>query len=257
MFKSIKHFIHFTSLDVVLGALSFQVYYYYFFYQVFPPIAYISGLFSGIWLVYLLDRKWDVILKQQADERHEFQLKHAPFINLLLGMNCGIGLISAYFLPQEILQMGAILILVIFFYWGFLPLFNARKVYYLKELFTALIYSFGVLLVSWINQPNIHLIYLFGLFSLLVWHHLCLYEVLEKPERSYYFSLLKFIELAWFIFFGIFIFREDVKIWELIPLLITLLIQVIIHYFFHNFKSRFFAELAYLSPLIYFIHEIF
>ncbi len=239
MFKSIKHFIHFSSLDVVLGALSFQVYFYYFFYQVFPPFAYISGLFSGIWLVYLLDRKWDVILKQQADERHEFQFKNSSLINLLMLMNMGIGLISAYFLPMEILRLGAVLILTIFFYWGFLPFFRVRKVYYLKELLTALIYSFGVLLVSWINQPNLHLIYLFGLFTLLVWHHLCLYEVLEKPERSHYFSLLRFIELSWFILLGIFILWEDVKIWELVPLLITMLIQVIIHYFFHHFRTRF------------------
>ncbi|MFM1912508.1 MAG: hypothetical protein RIR51_346, partial [Bacteroidota bacterium] len=66
-------------------------------------------------------------------------------------------------------------------------------------------------------------------------------------------SLLKIIEFLWFGILIIFVILQEVAWWELLPLLISMIIQLYIHYFYHNLKSRFWAELAYLSPVFYFI----
>ena len=252
LFNKFIKIVHFTSLDVVFGALAYQSYFYYFFYHELPPLAYITGLFSGIWMVYLLDRKWDTILKQIPDERHQFQMENKTFINVILILLIILGGISALYLPKEIIQYGMGLVLYIFIYWILLPLFKARNWNYIKEFLTASIYAFGVLLVSWLHHSNIHLIYLYALFTLLVWHHLCLFEVLEKPKRFFYHSLLKIIEFLWFGILIIFVILQEVAWWELLPLFISMIFQLYIHYFYHNLKSRFWAEMAYLSPIIYF-----
>ncbi|MHA8065609.1 hypothetical protein V7S76_02895 [Aquirufa sp. ROCK2-A2] len=252
--------IHFLSLDVALGALLFQLYFCRLFLGDFPHWPQIVIFFVSIWLIYLLDRRIDFQIQLPSDHRHIFQYNHRKQLNLLIVALFSFAISLVFFLPMDLIKFGFILVSGIGIYWGIWILGWFAFVPGLKEIFTAMIYTFGTGAVILFQESiTLLIVQYFFLFFLLAFHNLLLFNALEKPLLVFWTPFIRVTEGVFIFFLLKIIFDNwnDTSLIKLSPLILTFCIQIWIHYFGFSLKSRLLGELTYFSPLIYFAYEFF
>jgi hypothetical protein len=132
------------SLDVVAGAVVCAL----FFSRVFEVSVRPFGLIAlalTVWIIYTADHLRDArkITGKASTERHRFHQVHYRKLIILTTVALCLDVIAILFIKQQVLQWGVALSLVVFAYLlvqGFLK--------FLKELFIAILYTCGILLLS-------------------------------------------------------------------------------------------------------------
>jgi len=247
--------LHHWSVDVGIGAVLFQIYFHKILKGQLPEKELSIALFLGLWLIYLLDRKIDVSIFPITDQRHLNQQK-SPWTFWILIFGITVSLAFLFFhLPEKVIYQGIILSIGIAVYW-LATIFKWFNKYLKKEFFTALFYSLGVFIPIQLEFNSLFLL-LLGLMFLLVFHHLKLFLSFAQKENKVQNKLIISLE---FLIVGILIsliIYSNFSFWQVLPLSITLGVQLIIHYFYPNLKMRSLAEIAYWSPIIYLIYDIF
>ena len=174
LFQAIKY-IKWLSLDVSFGAIAL-LFFLSKTFEVKAPIACYTGLFSGIWVIYLVDHYLDARSPIVHSDRRVFHLSNSSLIRMLIGFNLTVGAISAFFLPPRLILFGLILSIVGLVYHIFSQQLSALK---LKELAISIVYSLGVYLS--VISMDFRLEMILGLFglSLLAFFNLMLVSVKE------------------------------------------------------------------------------
>lgn len=245
-------YIHYLSLDVCVGALAYQAYFYYLKTNHFVSISLQVLLFCCIWMVYLVDRMIDARLDQIDDARHHFIVQHTNKIYLLfIILGLGIGYIISTFDSQLILQ-GVLLFFLLLGYWLVWIKKWFRK-WLSKEILTSLIYSLGILFPFSMNINGNYVLNSI-LFFFIVLHHLKLFLHLVGKKCPTFLLSLELLIAAGLFFQCV---RDPQQIFGLIPLIITLGVQVMIHYIYPSVRMRAIAEAAYWSPFIVILYELF
>ena len=114
-------------------------------------------LFLATWLAYCADRIFDGfrIADKQASDRHLFYAEHSKPLSILWVITLVVTLIISFStLSASTLFSGFLLTAMIALYFSFIHLYPGRKVVHLhKECSVALIFSLGVTLFIWMNNP--------------------------------------------------------------------------------------------------------
>lgn len=245
-------YIHLLSLDVCIGAIAYQYYFYQIRSHSAIPFPLQVLLFCSIWFAYLMDRLIDVRLGNINDRRHLFIVQHKRQVYILFFMLGVFIFLEMMKISNIHILQGLLLVFGIGLYWigwikkwfgNFLP----------KEFITALLYTLGIL-YPWESFYNFHFLLLAFIFFLIVLHYLKLFlqiagkfigKDLVLIELTLILSLICYL-----IFFGN-------RFLELMPLAITLGVQLIIRYFYPYGRTRTIAEMAYWSPILLMIYELF
>jgi hypothetical protein len=253
-------YLHYLSLDVVFGAILYQLFWSKCASQFFPPISHVIALFVAIWLIYLVDRRIDSNIEKPLDGRHQFQYKNKRWIDIFIVILGLVSIANLFFLPLGLIQIGVVLLIGIIFYWliwwkGWFDIIFGSK-----EFITAFFYTLGIGASS-LYQMGFHqsFVEIFFLMYLCVLQNLLLFSSLEKPDHVIRKYFLMVIELVFVLFILAIIYTHPSFeiIILLIPFLITFCLQFWIHYFAYSIQQRFIGELAFSSPIIYFIYEFF
>ncbi|MEY4384355.1 MAG: hypothetical protein RI995_1897 [Bacteroidota bacterium] len=249
---SFYRYIHFLSLDVCVGALAYQAYFYKLQTGMLVPINLQILLFCSIWVVYLLDRMIDVRIDLIRDERHQFIQQHQTKLLGLIGVLVLVIANSLIRLPIEWILKGTFIGLFLLFYW----IAWAKKWFnrwVSKEFLTAFIYVLGIVF-PFVNVHEVAIDCLLFLFFLIVLHHLKLFLHITGKKCSTFLLFVEVVMLG--IFLYLYNYHNSIFLISY-PLGITLGVQLIIHYFYPSVHQRAIAEMAYWSPIILFVYELF
>ncbi|MHA8051321.1 hypothetical protein V7S79_09390 [Aquirufa sp. ROCK-SH2] len=253
-------YLHLISLDVVVGAILYQLFGSHFICHTIPPNSHILALLLAIWLIYLVDRRIDLKKNIPQDERHFFQYQHQKFINAIILILIVLSIINLFFLPLYLIKIGVAILIGVVFYWFIWWRGLFKYVLGSKEFFTAFFYTLGIsasiLFKTGINED---FCLFFVLLYLCVFQNLVLFSSLEDEKTKNWNFILIGIELIFLSIIG-WVFFENVEIHTIdliIPFVITFCLQVWIHYFAYSIQQRWVGELAFFSPIIYFIYEFF
>jgi hypothetical protein len=243
-------FIKYLSLEVVLGAVLYQYFIFDSYFNLFPSPS--EGLLLAlvVWLIYLLDRQLDNIFQPVQDNRHHF---HAENTSTLWVIIICIGIGIALLLPfqqMEVLMAGLALFCLIIGY-GFA--FHKGWLRLEKEVLTAILYGLGVGLVVWVREPRAFL-FVFTLMAL-AYQNLCYFALMEDDSLFYASRLKKTEWIALGLLSGIYASSQD--LFTVLPFLVTFGWTFILSRLPPSEERRFWADLAFWSPLIYLIHGIF
>lgn len=251
--------LHFLSLDVVFGACLFQsLLTTIFLDHKYPPLMVTISLAFVVWTIYLVDRLIDNRKPILGSLLHEFHHRYAQEIKYVISFNIVFLMFIIKYLPKYLI-IGAIVIgLFLLIYWGLMVLGLFGNFKHIKELSTAGIYTAGVFIYVYLNMfeaSRLILLAMVFLVFLLVLQNLVLFTLLSQADRSKNI-FLKFIEL---LFFGCWIFNlfcSQINIFFLLPFLITYLIHLWIHYISTSKKVAWLGEIAFFSPLFYYLYAI-
>lgn len=251
--------IHFLSLDVVIGACLFQCLLTSIFldHQIPPPAVTIS-LAIVVWTVYLLDRLIDIQKPVIKSPIHDFHLRYTLYIKWIIGFNLIFLFFLIKYLPNYLIKGGVAIGFIILIYWVLLILRFFERIKYVKELATACIYTAGISLYIAMNIKEFSFLsfaLLVILFFLLVFQNLILFTLISAGESSEN-NLLCYFEIsimAYWIFVLIF---TQIAIIFLIPFLLTFVIHLWIHYISTSKRFAWLGELAFFSPLFYYLYAI-
>ncbi|MFY0626538.1 MAG: UbiA prenyltransferase family protein [Reichenbachiella sp.] len=189
LFKSISSIYKFArllSLDVALGGVVFCGSIAKFYNESLPFGIYTS-LFFSIWLIYTFDHLMDArkAIHEPTMNRHQFHKRNQT--SIVVGMVFGLmlGVFSLLFVPPITLLYGMIVLVIVFLYF---ILAWKMKIFMIKEVLIASVYSTGVLLgpVSLIEIPTAHFVCLiFQIFGIALINLLVLsfYE-LENDQKD-------------------------------------------------------------------------
>ena len=243
-------FIKYSSLEVVLGAVSYQYFIYYVYFGSFPPRVEGCLLALSVWFIYLIDRQIDNLFMPSQDERHYFHEENKRLLRSIIGLLAFVILLLLPEAKAEVLFAGALLAAFVLVY-GFAWHKGWLRVE--KELVTALLYGLGVGLVTWVKEP--HSFLLVCALVALAYQNLCFFTLLENPS-SFYKTRLR--QTEWGIMgliAGIFAAYQD--FFMVLPFLVTFGITFILSRIPSTEKLRIWGDLAFWSPLIYLLHGIF
>lgn len=243
-------FIKYLSLEVVLGAVLYQYFIFDSYFNFFPSPS--EGLLLAlvVWLIYLLDRQLDNIFQPIQDNRHQFHQENRTTIWLIIAcIGIGIALLLP-FQSKEVLKAGLALFCIILAY-SFV--YHKGWLGFEKEILTAVLYGLGVGLVVWVRDPHSFLFVI--TLAALAYQNLCYFALIEK-ESLFYASRLKKIE---WILMGLMsgIYASNKDLFSVLPFLVTFGWTFILSRSPLSEECRFWADLAFWSPLIYLIHGIF
>ena len=241
--------IHVISLDVVFGALAMQAMLWQVLVGGQQSVSEHVVLGLSVWIFYLADRQLDNVIKQPADAIHVFHQEFRHTIRLLIGFLLTLLVYSLSYVSLELIWLGVWLSLAMGMY-GFALRFWDR--FWLpKEVFTAILYACGLFLPSFSVGKFSWL--LFSEVVLLAFMNLSLFTWLEGKA---YFRVI-FYRLQWPL-----LALLCCILWQF-PALIAFCFAIIqgihvwIYYFIPNLQPRWLGELAFLSPILYFIYELF
>lgn len=132
------------SIDVVVGATVSAL----FFAKIFDVQVRPFGLLAlgvTVWGIYTLDHLRDAkkIKHQASTERHRFHQRHFNVLTVMLCAAVMIDVVLIFFIKKKVFEWGIVLALVVGLY-----LLVQHVLRFLKELFIALLYTCGVLLLS-------------------------------------------------------------------------------------------------------------
>jgi len=245
-------YIHLFSLDVCIGAIAYQYYFYQLRANLTIAFPFQVLLFCSIWFAYLMDRIIDVNLVIIKDNRHQYIVKYANQVYILFFI-LAISVIFAMTKIDLIFSIqGLLLVLGVGVYWIFwINKWFGR--YLSKELFTAILYTLGILF-PWDSPFDFHFILIAFLFFLIVLHHLKLF--LHIAGKSMVKQLV-FVEIVICMTLACYVVFYYDKLLVLSPIIFTLGVQLIIRYFYPSGRMRALAEIAYWSPLVLIIYELF
>jgi len=156
------------SLDVVGGAVVSALFFARLFYVNVRPIGLIA-LGLTVWIIYTTDHIRDVskVVGTASTERHRFHQVHYKKLIILTIIAIGLTIGAILFIKQQVLEWGIALSLVVVAY-----IIAQRSLKFLKEIFIAILYTCGVLLlsipVSNVPLTTVHymLIFQFGITAL-------------------------------------------------------------------------------------------
>ena len=243
-------FIKYLSLEVVIGAVLYQYFFFDSYFHFFPTPSEGLLLALGVWLIYLLDRQLDNIFQPIQDNRHHFHQEHKSILWVIIG-SIGIGIaVLLPFQQMEVLMAGFALSCMIFAY-GFA--YHKGWLRLEKEMLTAVLYGLGVGLVVWVREPRAFLFV--GTLMALAYQNLCYFALLED-DSLFYASRLKKTE---WILLGLIsvIYASNQDLFTVLPFLVTFGWTFILSRLPLSEERRFCGDLAFWSPLIYIIHGIF
>ena len=140
----IYRLINLLSLDVVAGAVVCAL----FFARVFQVSVRPFGLIAlglTVWIIYTADHLRDArkIMGAASTERHRFHQTHYRKLITLTMVALFLDVIAILFIRQQVLEWGIALSLVVFAY-----MLVQGSLKFLKELFIAILYTCGILLLS-------------------------------------------------------------------------------------------------------------
>ncbi|HMG89279.1 MAG TPA: hypothetical protein VK589_04445 [Chryseolinea sp.] len=140
----IYRLINLLSLDVVAGAVVCAL----FFARVFEVGVRPFGLIAlglTVWIIYTADHLRDArkIMGEASTERHRFHQVHYRKLIILTTVALFLDVIAIMFIKQQVLAWGVALSFVVFAY-----LLVQGSLKFLKELFIAILYTCGILLLS-------------------------------------------------------------------------------------------------------------
>ena len=251
--------LHLLSLDVVLGACLFQ----YLITAIFipgqyPPLLVTFALALIVWTIYLVDRLIDNQKPVDNSILHDFHLKHACKIKYLIG--CNIILISfiIIYLPIYLIIYGLGIGFLMLVYWTFLILGFFDRFKYIKEISTAFIYTLGIFLyaiLNWVEGSILVIVTIMVLFFLLALQNIVLFTLLSKKNLGEDLTLRCVEALFICLWMAIFYFTP-ISIFLLLPFFITFVIHLWIHYISKSKRWAWLGEVAFFSPLFYYIYAI-
>jgi len=251
--------LHFLSVDVVLGACLFQCLLTTIFLPgQFPPFSVTLALAFAVWTIYLVDRLIDNQKPILHSTLHDFHLRHAFKIKYLIIANILILCILVTNLPKYLIINGLLIGFGVLVYWALLIFKFFDRVKFIKEISTAIIYTLGIFIYVYLNEweaPFVVLALMTFLFFLLVLQNLVLFTLLSNSglERD---MMLKYIEGVFICLWLAILFFTHLSVFLLLPFLITFVIQLWIHYISKSKQWAWVGEIAYFSPLFYYLYAI-
>ncbi len=240
---------HISSLDVVFGAIVMQAMLWNVLVGGMQPWSEQLVLGISVWIFYLADRQLDNSIHRPSDSIHLFHDRYPLFVRgLLLVLLICLGYLLA-FLSADLIRLGICLTIGMVIYGSILRYWD--RIWLPKELFTSLLYAAGLFLPS----------YAAGKFSWLLFIHVVLLALMNLSLFSWLEGKLKFRTIFIYLQFALMAILPSICWffgWELaICLAIIQGIHVGIYYFSPNLQYRWVGELAFISPVIYFVYELF
>jgi hypothetical protein len=253
MWKKVKmrffRFFHISSLDVVFGAVAMQALLWKVMGGGIQPWSEQMVLGVSVWIFYLVDRQVDNLVATPTDPIHFFHQRFYVLIRsfilfLLLVLGCLLSSIS-----EELIYLGICLSICMGLYGVAIRYWD--RVWLPKEFFTSILYTSGLFLPSLAVGQFSWILFMDVFF--LAFMNLSLFTWLEgKADFRLIFCWLQWILvgllgcIAWQ-------FSRELAL----CLAIIQGIHVGIYYFSPNLQRRWVGELAFLSPLVYFVYELF
>lgn len=243
-------FIRNLSLEVVLGAILYQLFLYKVYFHSFPPSIEVVLLALVVWFLYLLDRQIDNIFQPVQDQRHQIHLNYQKLFWVIIGILGVIIICLLPFLSVRVLQAGvclSLLVLAYAFAWHKGILRSE------KELFTGILYGLGVSLVVWVREPAA--IFMVVPLIALAYQNLCYFSLIESPNDFYAGRLRKTEWILIGLLSGIYAATKDLFI--VLPFLVTFGLTFLLSRRPLIEGMRFWGDLAFWSPLFYLVYGFF
>lgn len=251
--------LHFLSVDVVLGACLFQCLLTTIFLPgQCPPLMVILALAFAVWTIYLVDRLIDNQKPILNSAIHDFHLRHTFKIKCLIVGNFLILSSIIIYLPKYLIFNGILIGFFIIAYWALMIYGFFDRIKFIKEISTAIIYSTGIFLYVYLNEwegPFVILILMTFLFFLLVLQNLVLFTLLSNSGMKGEW-ILKVIEVFFICLWVAILFFTHLSVFLLLPFLITFVIHLWIHYISKSKQWAWLGEIAFFSPLFYYLYAI-
>jgi hypothetical protein len=240
---------HLISLDVVLGSLVMQAMFWHEFVGGLQPWQEQVVLGISVWIIYLADRQVDNVVSMPSDAIHLFHQRFYMEIRWFILLLLVALLLFLTQLSFELIRLGSYLSVCMVTY-GVLLRYGHR-LWLPKELFTAILYACGLFLPSLAVGQFSWLIFIH--LILLAWMNLSLFTWLEGRQN---FRIL-FLALQWPILGLLACIAMQFSFKLSMTLALIQGIHVGIYYFSPNLRFRWVGELAFLSPILYFVYELF
>jgi 4-hydroxybenzoate polyprenyltransferase len=165
--------INILSLDVVAGSVCCAIYFSQIFQVRILPYGLVA-LGLTVWIIYTTDHLRDArkIGRAASSDRHRFHQQFATPLLVLMILALVADVAMLFFIRTQVFIWGAGLTIFVALY-----LALHRRIFYLKEIFVALMYTIGVLLpsiavtssrLSWVQAGLIIQFFLLALLNLLV-----------------------------------------------------------------------------------------
>jgi hypothetical protein len=243
-------FIKFSSLEVVIGAILYQIFLSAFYLHTFPSLQEGVILALVVWFFYLLDRQVDNLFLPLRDQRHQFHVEYQRVLRALMGVILVAILCLLPFVSSAVLRAGVMLAFAVVLYGYFT---HKGWLQHEKELCTAVLYAAGVGLVVWVREPRAFL----GVLALaaLAYQNLCYFALLEGQGAFYTSRLRKSEWVIMGLLSGMYASGQDLFL--VLPFLVTFGITFLLSRMSLSEDRRIWADLAFWSPLIYLLHGIF
>ena len=242
-------FAHFLSLDVVLGAVLFQIYLHLLILDSWPSLAEMSALASAVGLIYVLDRWLDNRLQTPEDERHMFFNRYAFQTRLMAIFWLVIGLVSIFYLPFHLIQFSLVIGFFVLLYWWAWSQSWFSKIQGLNEFCTAFLYAMGIFAPIFSQMPRLSASSFFCFLGLLFIAFQNLY-LFTRVDRFF-----KILEL-WTGFYLIFLAIYLPDFMRVVPFFVTFGIHVGLRVNGVEVRSRMLGEMAFFSPILYIVYGI-
>jgi 4-hydroxybenzoate polyprenyltransferase len=259
-------FVNVLSLDVVGGAMISALFFARVFKVTILPYG-LAALGLSVWIIYTADHLRDArhIGRHASSRRHAFHQKHAVVLTVLLLVAIGIDVVMIFFVRRPVLLGGIVLSAVILLY-----LLLQRRYYFLKEIFVASLYLFGILLPSFVVTPvqlttAITLIILqFFFISLLNLYIFSWYDADQDTKDNLGSFVIRFGSsrasliirclFAIVIIVGLYgLIANHFRVQFVIPLLMSTVLLLVFAYpriFLHNESYRLLGDAVFFLPAI-------
>ena len=138
------NFVNILSIDVAIGAVVSAMFFGRFFHVHILAYGYVA-LGLTVWIIYTADHLRDAmrIEGEASSERHLFHQRYFKALLLLTSFVTVVDCILIFFIRKPVFVGGIMLTLFVVLY-----LIFQSRLYFLKEVFVALLYTLGVLLPS-------------------------------------------------------------------------------------------------------------
>lgn len=241
--------VHFLSLDVVLGAVLFQSFLYKSLLGQWAPLAIPCALAAAVGFIYVVDRWLDNRLYAPEDERHVFFKTHPRQTAAWVIFWMLLGLATLFYLPIDLIQCSCILGLFMLVYWWVWSQSWFASVHGLKEFCTAFLYASGIFAPIFVQLEGCTKPALCCFLAL----HLIAFQNL------YLFTRVDVLLRGLEIFIGLYltflaIYLPDFM--RVVPFFVTFGIHVVLRVRGLGLGSSLVAESAFFSPLLYLMYGI-
>jgi hypothetical protein len=257
------------SIDVVAGAVASALFFAKIFQVQVRPQG-VLALALTVWAIYTLDHLRDAkkIRHQASTRRHRFHQRYFHVLTLLLGAVLIVDVVLVFYVKKKVFEWGIMLATVVGLY-----LLIQHSLRFLKEFFIALLYTCGVLLLSWpLSSLKINWIQ-YGViiqFAIVAWINLIMFswfdQEFDRQDRQNSFvtilgrkttSLVLYcLMLSNFLLGGIQLFFQGVSSAVIILSLMNFTLLLVFHFrstMAYNDRYRLVGDAVFLFPVFYLI----